>query len=176
MSGRGDSEQGRAEGWGPGPGAGRAGGAVEAVRMGERSAGGRAPPSWRGELAVRGRRRRRLLPSPLFSHPHPAARPGMRKVPANEKGGGPRQPAIGAGRALFPLWSRRLEKKKKSSSGRPRPACSRPAVGSARPALQRRPRVHRMWLRGEAELAGGLERPDSWVCKWGLRSPNALSP
>lgn len=34
------------------------------------------------------------LPSPPFSHPHPEARPGTRKVPENEKGGGQR-PARG---------------------------------------------------------------------------------
>lgn len=92
-------------------------------------AGGRALPSWCREAAnVRPR-----SPPPFSAHP--AARPGMRKVPEIEKGGGPRQFEIGAGRALLPPLL--VPSPGKTSSGRPRPACSRPAAGSARPALQR---------------------------------------
>lgn len=54
------------------------------------AAGARAFSSWRRELAVCG------------PASHPAARPGMRKVPEIEKGGGSRQFEIGAGRALLP--------------------------------------------------------------------------
>lgn len=62
---------------------------VEAVRLGEHS-GGCGPP-WCGAPRLQCAA---AVPLPPFFHPHPAARPGTRKVPENEKGGGPR-PARG---------------------------------------------------------------------------------
>lgn len=144
-------------------------GGVEAVRLGEHC-GGRASPSWRRECAVCSR-----CSPPPFSHPHPAARPGMRKVPESEKGGDPPAAACDP-RGEGTVSSSLVPTSGKTSSGRPRPACSRPAVGSARPALQRRPRVHRMWRRrrGEAELAAS-SYPTPLGLKRGLMPPNGLS-
>lgn len=89
------------------------------------------------------------LPSPPLPS-HPAARLGMRKILENEKGGGrdscalPREGTISSSP---PCRLKALE----WATG---PECSRPALGSARPALQPQPRVCRMWHPGEGEPSG----------------------
>lgn len=124
---------------------------VEAVRLGENS-GGRAPPSWLPEVAVCGRR----SPPPFLSSPI------RRRAPARGRFQKTRRAGASDRRGEGPVSSSLVPSSGKISSGRPRPACSRPAVGSARPALQRQPRVHRMWHRGEAELPAA-RCPSPWA-------------
>lgn len=89
------------------------------------------------------------LPLPLLSS-HPAARLGMRKIPENEKGGGRGSCApLGEG-TISSSPPRRLKALEWATGSE----CSRPVLGSARPALQPQPRVCRMWHLGEGEPSG----------------------
>lgn len=122
--------------------------------------GGRALPSWRREAA----NVRSSLPSP-FLRSSSGGEPRHAEGSRNREGRGPRLFEIGAGRALLPPLL--VPSPGKTSSGRPRPACSRPAAGSARPALQRLTTCSPHVGLGRSG-AGGLYPPDSpWVWKWG---------
>lgn len=107
-------------------------------------------------VAPRGCSVRPPLPSPLSPIPI------RRRAPARGRFQKTRRAGARDRRGEGPVSSSLVPSSGKISSGRPRPACSRPAVGSARPALQRQPRVHRMWHRGEAELPAA-RFPSPWV-------------
>lgn len=88
-------------------------------------------------------------PSPLVPS-HPAARLGMRKIPEMRRAGAAAASALPGEGTVSSSPPCRLETLEWAT----RPACSRPAVGSARPALRPQPRACRMWRPCAGEPAG----------------------
>lgn len=137
----------------PVPAGGRARASCLRPPGGGKSGGGGAPSSWRRRCRARGRRSPPPSSSVLSSPPlpsHPAARLGMRKILENEKGGGRDSCALPGEGTIASSPPRRLKDLEWATG----PECSRPALGSARPALQPQPRVCRMWHPGEGEPSG----------------------
>ena len=113
--------------------------------------GGRAPSSWRRRCRARGRR----SPPPSFpalsSPPFPSGRaPRHAEDSRKREGRGPGQLCSTREGTISSSPPCRLKALEWATG----PECSRPALGSARPALQPQPRVCRMWHPGEGEPSG----------------------
>ena len=128
--------------------------ASDSLPAGGGKSGGRAPSSWRRGCRARGRRSLPRFSSPLPIRPRAPACGRFQKT-RRAGAAAARAPAEeGSISSSPPCVPSHLE-------WATRPACSRPARGSARPALQPQPRVCRMWLLGEgagrfAERGPGL--------------------